>query len=34
MIDWQCTSIGESFVLQSISNAVIENHIKSKILPQ
>ena len=33
MIDWQCTAISEPPVLKRISNVVIENHIKSRMLP-
>ena len=34
IIDWQCTAISEPPVLKRISNVVIENHIKSRMLPQ
>ena len=34
MIDWHCTAISEPPVLKRISNVVIENHIKSRMLPQ
>ena len=34
MINWQRTAISEPCVMQWVSNAVIENHIKSKMPPQ